>query len=305
VVQDGVVQGRLAAGHAGRIELLGHWCGRCTGPARASECVSSLPLRLAFSEAHTGTTAQTELLRLVPVILEFVIADRFKFTSGKTERGDNRPFKTALYNYYLQPSPLAEAYPDKLLCALTGLELPSSAVIATHLWKREFKASAGMLFKFTDIDEPRNGLLLYKLFAEAYDRAQLCFIYHTDEATWRCHVLDKAIMSLTWKQYLKPSKDSPPEGTSGEAVLRVMETLNNTGFKTFQDVDGRPLHLPATQQPFKRVLNLHARLAQKRAIQNNALPEPDWDFENFHSDAMYASRSTLEGWAREVGSEEA
>jgi hypothetical protein len=239
---------------------------------------------------------------LVPVLLEFVIADRFKLTSSKTERGDNRPFKTALYNYYLQPSPLAEAYPDKLLCALTGLELPSSAVIATHLWKREFKDSAAMLFKFTNIDDPRNGLLLYKLFAEAYDRAQLCFIYHTEEATWRCHVLDKAILSLTWKQYLKPSKDSPPEGTSREAVLRAMEILNNTGLRTFQDVDGRPLHLPTTQQPFKRVLNLHARLAQKRAIQNDALPWPGCDFEDFHLDAMYASRSTLEGWAREVGS---
>ena len=160
-----------------------------------------------------------------------------------------------------------------------------------------------MLFNFSDIDDPRNGLLLYKLFGEAYDRAQICFIYHANEeiAKWRCHVLDKSILSQTWEDYVKPTRKQP-EGIDGQAITRAMDKLNKHGLNCFQDIDGRALCLSATQQPYKRALNLHARLGRKRAKQENKLPHPDWDFVDFHSDAMYTSKTSLEAWAAGVGS---
>jgi hypothetical protein len=250
------------------------------------------------------------------MLFEFVIMDRFKFSSGKTERGDNRPFKLKLYNYYAQHTPESlirnyyaqldpegVAYPERLQCALSGMDLPAPSIIATHLWKHEFAESTMMFFNFTDIDDPRNGLLLYKLFGEAYDRAQICFIYHANEAvaTWRCHVLDKSILPLTWKDYANPTKEQP-EGINGQAVISAMDELNKNGLKCFQDIDGRALCLSAIRQPYKRVLNLHARLGRNRAKRENKLPHPDWDFDNFHSDAMYTSKMSVQTWAAAVGS---
>ena len=265
-----------------------------------------------LSAHHEKLMAQQEKLissqqeQLTPFfrIFDYLLMDRFKFSSGKIERGDNHAFKAKLYNYYAQPKPETGTYPEHLRCALAGIDLPATSVIAAHLWKYEWKDSIKVLFGFSDINDPRNGLLLYKIFKEAYDRAQICFVYHADEevATWRCHVLDKNILLMTWKQYMRAHKKASSEGKIGEGVTRVMDALKEEGLSCFHDIDGKDLCLPPLQQPYKRVLNVHARLGLTRAGQEEKLPQPDWDFEDFATDGMYTSKKCLEHWASGVES---
>ena len=67
----------------------------------------------------------------------------------------------------------------KLVCMLTSEALPSKTVIAAHLYKSSWAAFVEMALGFSDIDDVRNGLLLWKPIKHAFDTAQLCFTYDT------------------------------------------------------------------------------------------------------------------------------
>jgi hypothetical protein len=89
-----------------------------------------------------------------------------RWSQSKTERGDNRPFKLTLYTHYHDAA--ATSYPETLRCAALGIALPSTAVIAAHLYKHKFSQH---IAKYLEIEKegPRNGLLLYKPIKEAFD----------------------------------------------------------------------------------------------------------------------------------------
>ena len=60
--------------------------------------------------------------------------NQLRLSSGKTERGDNRPFKLDLYNFYNSVFRPADKYPDTLTGALSGIALNAEAVIGSHQW---------------------------------------------------------------------------------------------------------------------------------------------------------------------------
>jgi hypothetical protein len=60
---------------------------------------------------------------------------------------------------------------------LTGEWLPRKCVIASHLFKKKWAAAASKLLQIADINDVRNGLLLWKPLEHAFDRGQIFFIY--------------------------------------------------------------------------------------------------------------------------------
>ncbi|KAF8501244.1 hypothetical protein BU17DRAFT_72023 [Hysterangium stoloniferum] len=94
-----------------------------------------------------------------------------------TEKGDNHPFKLKLYQFYVEPNALK--YPEMLTCSLTSVTISSKAIVAAHLWKHETGKTLEY-FGFHDIDNPHNGLLVYKPIEEAYDQHLLCFYQDTN-----------------------------------------------------------------------------------------------------------------------------
>ncbi len=75
---------------------------------------------------------------------------------------------------------------------LTGLSLPASTVIASNLYKSEWKEYAEVDLGLADIDDVGNGLLLWKPIEHAFDTSALCFIYDKDK-DWYAHMLLLAI----------------------------------------------------------------------------------------------------------------
>ncbi len=55
---------------------------------------------------------------------------------------------------------------------------------------------------------------------------------------------------------------------------------------TFGDVEGRTLHFNGIERPYKRCLNLQARLARMKATQEKQIQPNEDTFEDFWSEGM-------------------
>ena len=60
---------------------------------------------------------------------------------------------------------------------LTGFLLPETTIIAAHLYKHCWYDLVKEDLGFDDIDDVKNGLLLWKPVEHAFDTSRLCFIY--------------------------------------------------------------------------------------------------------------------------------
>jgi hypothetical protein len=60
---------------------------------------------------------------------------------------------------------------------LTGEVLPRKCVIASHLFKKKWSPAAYRLLHIEDVNDIRNGLLLWKPIEYAFDRGQIFFKY--------------------------------------------------------------------------------------------------------------------------------
>lgn len=67
---------------------------------------------------------------------------------------------------------------------LTSEALPSKTVIATHLYKSSWAVLVELALGFSDIDDVRNGLLLWKPIEHAFDTAQMCFTYDSGSSRY-------------------------------------------------------------------------------------------------------------------------
>ena len=81
-------------------------------------------------------------------------------------------------------------------CLLTNAKLPSSTVIALHLFKWEW-AEHTYILGFSEINDTRNGIPLWKPLEWAFDTPRLCFTYNKDTDQFIANVLDPNI--LAWK----------------------------------------------------------------------------------------------------------
>lgn len=98
----------------------------------------------------------------------------------------------------------------------------------------------------SDIDNPRNGVLILKAIEESFDRLDACFLFDSFTGKISFKVLRPDIMDCR----IYPS--------------------SHAGTRTFSDIDGAELKLPTNTTgscPYKRVLSMHAKYAFARALQ--------------------------------------
>jgi hypothetical protein len=91
----------------------------------------------------------------------------------------------------------------------------------------------------TEIDNPRNGMLMYRPIEQAFDRKQLCFIYNPFNQAFVVKVL-------------KPD------------LLRE---------ELFQDIDGKSLRFPPDRCPYRRILSMHAKFSFSKAYKKQWITE--------------------------------
>ena len=85
--------------------------------------------------------------------------------------GSQRVFKKSLQEFYNNP-----LVKNCLKCMITGLSFPSSSVIAAHLLPKRLGYICNELLSLTDINDARNGLLIFRPFEWAFDTGKLSIV---------------------------------------------------------------------------------------------------------------------------------
>jgi len=124
----------------------------------------------------------------------------------------------------------------------TGRVLPSAIVTAAHIYQHRWrKINILTTFPPDFINDPRNGLLLYKPVEHAFDRAQvyMCievFSIEGQEDIFKFRLLDE---NLRNKALTEHAKGLPGAGD-------IHSGIENDFTTTFGDLDGQALHWPQT-----------------------------------------------------------
>ncbi|KAI9329599.1 hypothetical protein BDR26DRAFT_841968 [Obelidium mucronatum] len=168
-----------------------------------------------------------------------------------------------------------------ITCMLSGILLPSTHVIAGHLFKWSWKDSCFDRLGFRNIDDPRNGLLLFKPFEYAFDNSHMCFEYSADLKVFQMRILDTSIRTLTLRDYiLRETQIDQKILQDYDLRVAFIQTLPQTKKKKIRPIDrlvsllGRPfgefegkslINLP--RKCYSRCLSFQAMMAKRFALE--------------------------------------
>ncbi|KAJ0390166.1 hypothetical protein P43SY_011543 [Pythium insidiosum] len=127
--------------------------------------------------------ADPRLLELQESLLHHVLLDAPTSTSARSNH-----FKENLCATYD-----CNMGSGKLRCMLLDTALPSELVIASHLFRRKNEFLSEKLMGISDIDDVRNGLLLFKPLEHAFDHFQISFIYDQSSSEFRLKIFDQSV----------------------------------------------------------------------------------------------------------------
>lgn len=139
-----------------------------------------------------------------------------------------------------------------------------------------------------DIDDPENGLLLYKPVQWAFDRAALCIEIKEGDFTFR--LLDSRLRPIKLSDKadeLRRLRKSNGDGEEGEEDDDADANLS----MTFGDLDGTEVSFPpgCPMRPSKRLLSLHAYAAWLYAdaiAPNSKILPPNYDMSIVSEDEL-------------------
>jgi hypothetical protein len=217
---------------------------------------------------------------LEPLVQDFI--KKFYYTNDtrtKASRGDN--FKKCLLFYYYG----IQEKVDEIKCMISGLSFPSKLVIAGHLFKYCWAKYCEERLDFSDIDNPRNGLLLFKPFEFAFDNSHICFHYDADAELFQLKILHPALKGMTIREYIK-SEDEIDESSLLKSREQWIASLSNVpGIdmscvsiavdnllavldKPFAEFEGYHVRsgLDRNRKCFGRCLSFQATMAQHLAV---------------------------------------
>ena len=199
-------------------------------------------------------------------------------------------FKKSLLHHYGYATPSSSTDPQFIRCMLLDIPLPSKVVIGAHLFRHSLHDIAASLLDLEDINDPRNGLLLFQPIEVAFDKFQLSFIYDKEADTFRLKLWDQALRlqllvdSITDKNVRLRIEN--PDGWRRRSRPCVAKNCTLDLLTTFGDIDGKCLVFTNLTRPFKRCINLQARVAREEAVRNKWIDESDEDFEDFWSEGL-------------------
>ena len=229
--------------------------------------VSDMALR---REVERLSQEQEHVSRIALPLLGALFKRNVRYSDSKRHSKVSSTLKKKLAD--LEPSPGGQ-----LRCMLLNELLPYSSVIAAHLLKREWDYLSRELADVDDVDDVRNGLLLYKPIEWAFDTSRLVFVWDGGRGSFVAHVLDPNILDV---QLVDKAQAELKERykTGDEAIL---------GDRCFRDVHGSALVLPLAFSPWRRCLCFHAHLARDEALRRGWLKSgEEFQFDDFWSEGV-------------------
>jgi len=179
------------------------------------------------------------------IVLSREVASKYTYTIGKAS-GESRNinFRANLLQAYENGGPAR--------CPVLGSVEPN--IVAAHLFKHVWQDDVSRILHFKDIDDARNGLLLYTPIKRAFDSSQIVIIYESDSLV--LHLLDRSIANdFLW------------EKAKQMCGSRYIQPSTATMKLKFKDLDGKALTFTTSHRPYFRCLNFHARSARRYALE--------------------------------------
>ena len=229
--------------------------------------VSDMTLR---REVERLSQEQERVSRIALPLLGALFKRNVRYSDSKRHSKVSSTLKKKLAD--LEPSPGGH-----LRCMLLNELLPYFSVIAAHLLKREWDYLSRELADVDDVDDVRNGLLLYKPIEWAFDTSRLVFIWDGARNSFVAHILDPSILAVRLVEKAKAVLKERYK-TGDEAIL---------GDRCFRDVHGSALVLPLAFSPWRRCLCFHAHLARDEALRQGWLKSgEEFQFDDFWSEGV-------------------
>ena len=199
----------------------------------------------------------------------------------------NQNFKNALLSYYYHIHVNYYGFHvrvDEIKCMISGISLPSKVINAVHLFKSCWASYSEERLDFSDINDPRNGLLMFKPFEYAFDNSHICFQYDSTTGLFKLKILYSELKNMTIKEYVQrqdeidkrtllKSKDDllnemKVQGMDIVCATTVVDNLLEILHKPFSDFEGNYVlsGLDSKTKCFGRCLSFQASMAQHMAL---------------------------------------
>jgi hypothetical protein len=186
---------------------------------------------------------------------------------------------------------------DKTRCMLLNCNLPSAIVTAAHIFRRSNEHIAQYLLGIENIDDVKNGLLLFKPLEKAFDKFQIGFVYNDSDDSFRMKIFNNncEFRNLLLIDFILPSVvlndmkldlTALPTGWRKSKIPVLAPGTNYNLLTKFSDLEGACLSFKNINRPYKRCLNLQARIAHTEAIKNNTMEPPDYVFKDYWSEGL-------------------
>lgn len=212
-----------------------------------------------------------------PLVHDFI--RKFYYTNDtrtKVSRGDK--FKKDLLTYYYD----IRKKVDEVKCMISGVSFPTKVVIAGHLFKFCWADSCEARLDFSDIDNPRNGLLMFKPFEFAFDNSHICFQHDADTELFKLKILYPKLKEMTIREYIQSEKEMDKRsllksredwitedlGIDMACVSNAVDNLLAILDRPFSDFEGNHVlsGLDSMNKCFGRCLSFQASMAQHMAV---------------------------------------
>lgn len=202
--------------------------------SHTSEQITRLSNQVNYLLAQNNLRIRTEL-------------DCWDSSSTRT-REEQQEFKNSLIVYYECGSPLMKT----IKCMVMNKYFERSMVRAAHIWKASTRGVGLSKFQLdeSNVNNERNGLLLYESIERAFDSKQVCLLYDPFAGVLRLKVL---------------CSDLNNSFVVADEQLR--EKFHET--RKFADIDNAILMLPTGIYPYRRLLNWHGRCSYRTAKLRN------------------------------------
>ena len=253
------------------------------------------------------STIEKQSISLAPIIEDFV--KRYYYINDRaTTIRRSKDFKNKLIEFYFRRHPSR----FNIKCMLSGYELPSKTVIGAHLFKSCWASDCKARLGFENINDPRNGLLLFKPFEFAFDNSHICFQFNREFETFHLKILKPELKDMSIKSYIQSEKEmdetillrtreewiaeikKSPELELENELISV-DNLINILEMPFSYFEGKTL-LQTHGKCFGRCLSFQASMARLLAIENNWLNDEVFEAPSMFSELEEKKAQALNLW---------
>jgi HNH endonuclease len=227
----------------------------------------------AVSLAHEVTPQELAFTFMISsVVLPNVLGN-----APTTQSLRNRDFKRKLCKKY-DCSRKINGY-DWVRCMVLDMYFPPKLVTAAHLFRCSHEYLASTVVQIDDIDDVRNGMLLFKPLEAAFDHLQISFLSENAGSSFELKLFDETIREKRLIDCLSEYQ---------KTLLQRAVDEWNCDFDvdtTFGQVDGTPIAFKNVDRPYNRCLKVQARIANFTAVKEGRT-SASFQFDDFWSENM-------------------